>query len=366
MSMSEIIFVNATACTSGGVLTILNQFIENIKIYDRENVYYIFSTKNIDVNLDNVNIITNIKGKKYLDRIKWDLFGVKRWAKEKNIRPKLIISLQNTGVRFNNVKQMIYLHQPLPFATEFNWNFFDSDERLLWLYKNIYRFWIRLTVKKDYNIIVQTEWMKEALVKKNYNEKKILIAKPDINNIQVENIRTKESGSKILFYPAANYKYKNHMIIIKAVRNILDKNNLNEYNFKVVFTLSKESNIYKYVLKNGLEKYFEFIDSVSYETVLSYYKSCQVVLFPSYIETFGLPLIEGSKFGKKILVSNCSYSREILSEYSLAKFLDYDDESEWSKAIIDSLKDYEDKPCSLVNGSEWGNIFDTIEDILKL
>lgn len=83
MSMSKIIFVNATACTSGGVLTILNQFIENIKIYDRKNVYYIFSTKNIYVNLDNINIITNIKGKKYLDRIKWDLFGIKGWAKKK-------------------------------------------------------------------------------------------------------------------------------------------------------------------------------------------------------------------------------------------------------------------------------------------
>lgn len=366
MSMSKIIFVNATACTSGGVLTILNQFIENIKIYDRKNVYYIFSTKNIYVNLDNINIITNIKGKKYLDRIKWDLFGIKGWAKKNNIMPDLIISLQNTGVRFGDISQIVYLHQPLPFATEFNWNFFKSDERILWIYKNIYRWWISLTVRKSSNIIVQTEWMKEALVARNYNKDKILIAKPDIGNIQIENIKAKKNEENILFYPAANYKYKNHIVIIKAVRDILDKYGPDKYNFKVIFTLSKESNIYKAVLKNGLEKYFEFIDSISYETVLSYYKGCQAVLFPSYIETFGLPLIEGSKFGKKILVSECSYSKEILSDYSLAKFLKYDDESEWSKGIIDSLKDYEVRPGRLINNNDWKSVFDVIQNILKI
>lgn len=364
--MSKIIFVNATACTSGGVLTILNQFIENIKVYDRKNIYYIFSTKNIDINLDNVNIITNIKGKKYLDRIKWDLFGINIWAKENNIKPELVISLQNTGVRIRNINQIIYLHQPLPFATEFNWNFLKSDERLLWIYKNIYRWWISLTVKKDSTIIVQTKWMKEALVKRGYNVDKILISKPDINNIQVENIEIKKYDSKILFYPAADYKYKNHMIIIKAVKHILDTYGSDKYNFKIIFTLSKESKIYKYVVKNGLESYFEFIDSVSYETVLSYYKSCQAILFPSYIETFGLPLIEGSKFGKKILVADCNYSKEILSNYSLAEFLDYDDENKWGKAIIDSLKDYKVKPYSLKCGNGWGSVFDTIENTLVL
>lgn len=69
--------------------------------------------------------------------------------------------------------------------------FFKSDERILWIYKNIYRWWISLTVRKSSNIIVQTEWMKEALVARNYNKDKILIAKQDINNIQTENIEVK-------------------------------------------------------------------------------------------------------------------------------------------------------------------------------
>ena len=38
--------------------------------------------------------------------------------------PYLIISLQSTGVRFGDISQIVYLHQPLPFATEFKWNFF--------------------------------------------------------------------------------------------------------------------------------------------------------------------------------------------------------------------------------------------------
>lgn len=72
-------------------------------------------------------------------------------------------------------------------------------------------------------------------------------------------------------------------------------------------------------------------------------------------------MIEGSKFGKKILVSECSYSKEILGDYRFAKFLKYDDESEWSKGIIDSLKEYEVRPGSLINNNDWKLVFDVIK-----
>lgn len=45
--------------------------------------------------------------------------------------------------------------------------------------------------KKKFKYNSTTEWMKEALVARIYNKDKILIAKPDINNIQIENIEVK-------------------------------------------------------------------------------------------------------------------------------------------------------------------------------
>ena len=61
--------------------------------------YYIFcSLKELNMYENkNIKIINNIKGKRWADRIKWDLWGLKKWSKKKNIKADLIISFQNTG-----------------------------------------------------------------------------------------------------------------------------------------------------------------------------------------------------------------------------------------------------------------------------
>lgn len=364
--MKKVIFVNATACTSGGVLSILNQFTENISKYDKENIYYIFSTVKKSVNDKNINFITDIKGKKILDRIIWDLIGMKQWAKQNKINPHLIISLQNTGVRFEKVKQIVYLHQPLPYAKESKWSLFKEDEAKLWIYKNIYKWWIDFTVKRHANIIVQTEWMKEALINRGYSNDKILVSKPDIGIVEIDKINPIKYNKKFLFYPAADYKYKNHMIIINAVKEIVEDSNSQVSKFKVIFTLNKQSNIYKEVVKLKLNNYFEFVGELPYEKVLSYYKGCQAVLFPSYIETFGLPLIEGSSFGKKILVADCRYSKEVLNNYLLAEYLRYDDVRAWSKGIKDIMKEYEEQAVILKSGNGWDGVFDLINKTVQI
>lgn len=366
---SKIIFVNATSATVGGSLTILNQFVNNAIEYKNKNkIFYVFVPENCRLkSYDNLFIIP-IKAKKYLDRINWDVFGIRKWAKKNKIRPNLIISLQNTAVRFKNVKQIIYLHQPLPYSKESSWNLFKKDERKMWFYKYIYKMVIDLSIDKDDYIIVQTSWMKEALIKDNrYKEENIVVLKPTINTIDIKNIKeiNKKDNKKYFFYPAANYKYKNHLIIIEAIKII--KNTKCELlnNIKVVFTLDENSDIYSKVKSNGLEKNFCFLGKISYETVLRYYKTCNIILFPSYIETFGLPLIEAASFGKKIIVSDCHYSKEVLSGYELAKFIRFNNPVEWANEIIESIGVYKEKPMQTTNENGWKRLFDLIDKIIN-
>lgn len=363
--MKKIIFVNATACTSGGVLSILNQFTENILKYNDGNVYYIFST--VEQSIDNRNIIfiKDIKGKKYLDRLLWDLIRMKRWSKKNNVKPDLIVSLQNTGVRFNNVHQIVYVHQSLPYSKESNWSVIKKDERKLWAYKNLYKLWIDFTVKKNAYVVVQTHWMREALIDRGYLKEKIVISKPNVDHIEIDRINPVKERFQYLFYPAADYKYKNHIILINAVKNIVEKQDILKGKYKIVFTLAQDSIVYKYVVEYGLEDYFEFVGVLSYEKVLSYYKGCQAVLFPSYIETFGLPLIESSIFGKKILVSDCKYSREVLSDYKLSIFISQADIQAWECEIKKAINEYEEKPCKIKQKTGWNHMFDLINYILN-
>jgi len=78
--MKRYIFINATAATEGGALIILKQFLEGISIYFNENIYYYIFCSLEDLKAyenKNIKIVNNIKGKKWLDRIKWDLYGLK-------------------------------------------------------------------------------------------------------------------------------------------------------------------------------------------------------------------------------------------------------------------------------------------------
>jgi len=354
----KIIFVNATAATEGGILTIVNQFIENIcNLNDKDKKYYIFVPFEFEyeINSNEIIEIIYIKAKKYVDRIKWDMFGMKRWAEVNNIKPNLIISLQNTAVRFGNIQQLVYLHQPIPYVKEFSYNIFNKNERKMWFYKYLYKIWINYTVKKNHNIVVQTKWMQRSLIKDGYNEKNIIISKPNITKFNINEINSIKRDEKYFFYPAADYKYKNHEVIINAVKKISESRNVNKINFKIVFTLSKNSRIYDMVVKLKLEKYFKFVGQIPYNKVLSYYKGCQAILFPSYIETFGLPLIEGAAFGKKILVSDCEYSRE---------FIKYNDSNLWAKEIELAMKKYE--LCTYLEEQKpgWSNMFKFINTLI--
>jgi hypothetical protein len=64
--LNKIVFINATATTEGGALTILRQFLEGIATYSNKNIYYyIFCSLDElgSYESKNIKIINNIKGK---------------------------------------------------------------------------------------------------------------------------------------------------------------------------------------------------------------------------------------------------------------------------------------------------------------
>ena len=325
--MAKVIFINATAATEGGALVILKQFLEGISIYSNKNIYYyIFcSLEELKIYENKyIRIVNNIKGKKWLDRIKWDLWGLKNWGKKKNIKADLLISFQNTGVRYyKDTKQLVYLHQTIPFKKKFNWKFFDKNERALWFYKNIYKIIIKYSLKNYSYIAVQTEWMKNAVIEQfNWAPKKITIIKPNIKNIIIEEIpRINFNDNKFhIFYPANTSIYKNHELIVNTLKYIKDSEIEIYKNLIIHFTFdgnlgNRNIELINLTKKLKVNEHIKFEGKISYGKVLSLYKSCDLMVFPSYIETFGLPLIEAASFGIPILVADINYAREVIGSY---------------------------------------------------
>ena len=376
--MIKTIFVNATAPTEGGALTILKQFLEGISIYSNKNIYYYIFCSLDELKVyenKNIKIINNLKGKKWLDRIRWDLWGLKNWSKEKNIKADLIISFQNTGVYYcKDVKQLIYLHQPIPFFQSIKWNFLKKDEKTLWFYKNIYKKIIKYSLKDNSYIVVQTKWMKNAVIEQfNWNPKKISVIKPNVKNIVIEKVpKIDFDNNKFhIFYPSNTAKYKNHELIVKALKYIKDNKQEIYNNLIIHFTFDRNlSNNRNTVLINlikdlQVDKQIKYEGKIPYDRVLSFYKSCDLIVFSSYIETFGLPLIEAASFGMPILAADMDYAREVIGDYEGVKFIDYKDAKLWAENIIDLYnKGIKYKPYNVKYKTSWKDIFKLIEKLL--
>lgn len=324
------VVVNATAISPGGGLTILEQFITYAK--NTEINYYIFISEDIQLTTtDNISLI-KLPRMNWLSRILWDFKGVSSYIKKYNIKCVRIISLQNTTLNVN-CRQIVYIHQPLPF---YSLNVVLKTQSFkFFFYHFFYSFFIFLYGKADTSYVVQTNWLKKAVLKnkKKLQKNKVHVCRPDnpkFDYVITETLLPFDDRVR-LFYPAAPYFYKNHTLLLK----VLSQLNKDHSNYELRVTFSKgdyqlfDSLVEKLKL-NGSIKYLGFLDKLE---IKKEYHSCHAMLFPSFIETFGLPLAEAASMGVKILAADLPYARDVLNGYSGASFLNDSDVECWRREI---------------------------------
>lgn len=177
-----------------------------------------------------------------------------------------------------------------------------SRSDFLFSFKRLY---FRIFLKNTKKIIVQSKFMKKYLNKSYYylNKKIFIDQNIEYKKLRLHKKTVNKNKIKIL-YPSSMYNYKNHQIVV----NLLKTNMLKNINF--YFTCSKkEFEPYKNIKNLYRINYF---DNKNLEKVYNQYDA---IIFPSLIESLGLPIIEATKMRMPIIVSNLPYSREINSSY---------------------------------------------------
>jgi glycosyltransferase involved in cell wall biosynthesis len=307
------ILVVDVAAEAGGALTILNQYYDSFSM-QKENEY-IFCISVVDglKPMDNVSIVKLPWVKKsWFHRLWFDYFYCLKVIKKYNIDQ--IFSLQNVLVPMTKLPQILYLHQPLPFS---NYKFSIFENKKFWIYQNIIGRMIKKSVKKAKKVIVQTEWMKQAIIHQcGIDEAKIEKIAPT-TSISVKHFFDMTKWQRLFFYPASNLSYKNHIVIFEAIKLLKQQGSSN---FKVAFTLTQEA-LPKdcAALYIELKENIELLGNITHEQVMELY-SRSILLFPSYIETFGLPLLEARSCKSPVIASDMPFSREILEGYDNANY----------------------------------------------
>ncbi|MGJ0363442.1 glycosyltransferase [Aliarcobacter cryaerophilus] len=366
----NIIFVNATALITGGGLVTLKQFLENIP-EDINFKYFIFCSDyslQEEYNKKNVKYIYP-KYKTGLKRLYWDMYGFQKWSNDNCIKPDLVISLQNTTVKFYNkeIPQISYIMQAIPFVNK-NWNLFKKQERTLWFYKNIYPFFMSMNLGKKHYVVTQSKWIKYEFSNKfNFPLEKIFAIRPVIKlNDSTEKMNFDKNTFNI-FCPSSAFIYKNNIEIVNALTYLkLGDYDISKIRIHITVNSNDDSVLMNTIIKNKLSDNFNFIGRICYQDMLKFYSSCDLVVFPSYLETFGLPLLEAASFGKPILAANEGYAQEVISDYEGAQLLDINSPEIWAKAILKTLNNSKVYKKYKADFKEsWKDFFQLIKNIIN-
>ena len=301
--MKKILVIDFAA-SSGGALTVLQDFY-NAVVDNKADIEWIFLLSGAYVEeKENIRIIIEPELKKRPRRLLFDYVIGRKFVKK--INPDLVFSLQNTVVRGVDVPQVVYVHQPVPFQSTYKFSFLKKEERSMAVIQYLLGAVIKSSVRSADLVIVQTKWMKRAVLQQcKIKKDKIVQIYPTVERVKKEHKATYQT-TNTFFYPTSNVFYKNVSTLMEGCKK-LDSDRLT-YNLKLTIG-GHDTNKIKYLGK------------ISKDEVFRYYKeSCLV--FPSYIETFGYPLVEAKSAGSMILASDCEFSHELLDDYENAYFFD--------------------------------------------
>ncbi len=211
---------------------------------------------------------------------------------------------------FSNDAKVVLFFQTVLYFEKFSK--FVSGSRLK-LKIAIEYFWIKSRLSLVDHIYVQSNSIKDSLAKEfGYNLKQITVSP----FTDLEKFKSSQGIVEVVrdgfFYPAIGSPHKNHAILIDAWV-ILAKENIFPL---LVLTIDSR---YGYLLEH-LEKAktshnirVENLGLIPHDRVLTELRKSQAMIFPSYCESFGLPLLEARENNIQIIAGELDFVRDIVN-----------------------------------------------------
>jgi glycosyltransferase involved in cell wall biosynthesis len=156
-------------------------------------------------------------------------------------------------------------------------------------------------------------------------------------------------GEPFLLTVSQHRKNKNIPLLLQAFHQLLTTKQLHPHTRLVVVGIAgpETSGILNLVTRLDLLHHVIFLDGLADDELQWCYRHCDLLLAPSEIEGFGLPVAEGLMAGCRVVCSNISAFREIDPEHCTFFSLDGQRERNLSNAILSALNLVQPLPIKL-------------------
>lgn len=327
------IVVSAVNLNVGGTLTILNDCLKYLSESNKCNQYRIvaivFDKKLCE--FPNIEYIeTKWPKKRWVNRLWYEYVSMKKISK--SLAPiELWFSLHDTTPNVIAKKQVVYCHNPFPFY-KWKWQEVFVAPKIV-LFALFSKFIYQKGIKKNDYVIVQQDWIRQKFKKLfQLPENKIIIAQPDPPKSIEVSLKNVKNSSFGFVYAASPNSHKNFEALLEAVK-ILNAQGVS--NFHVTITVDGSENAYAKWIYNKYKDLLEirFKGFMDREALFLCYAESNCLVFPSKIETWGLPISEFKKFDKPMLLADLPYAHETSAGAGQVAFFSPDEPEQLAKQM---------------------------------
>lgn len=266
---------------------------------------------------DRINIIELPKSRKnYINRFYYEYIYFYKYSKKRTIDVWLSIHDMTPNVKAN--KRYVYCHNPTPFLKR-NATIRKLNKTVYYM-SLFYKYLYKINIKKNTGVIVQQEWIRKEF-KKMYNIENVIVARPNVNvDFPKFQINNKNNNRIIFIYSAYPRPFKNFEVICKACRALKDQS----AKFEVWLTINGSENAYSDMIKKEYAdvENIKWLGLISRDDMMKKYAESDYLIFPSVLETWGLPITEYEAYNKPIIIADLPYAHETVGNYDLTLFFD--------------------------------------------
>lgn len=329
------IVISAVNVRKGGTLTVLRDCLGYLSRQDHLSVTALVHDQAL-VGVPGIHYIEiPWSTKSWLHRIWCEYITMHRISKM--LQPvHLWFSLHDTTPRVQAGRQAVYCHTSFPFMRlkRADWL---MDYKIP-LFRLFTRYAYRVNACRNQYLVVQQQWMRDALSRLiHFPAKRIIVAPPSFDSPEIPD-KGAPSPIPLFLYPATADCHKNFETLCKAAE-ILEKQG-NRVPFRLILTIDGTENRYAASIRRRFRHVtsIDFHGFMSREQLYDYYARASCLVFPSRIETWGLPISEFKPSRKPMILADMPYARESASGAGSVMFFATDNADELASCMLQILQ----------------------------
>lgn len=356
------IVISAVNIRKGGTLTILKDCLSYLStIADQYRVVAIVHKKELCdyPGIEYIEMPDTIKG--WGNRLKAEYLTFNKISKR--LSPVYLwFSLHDTTPRVHAEHQAVYCQTSFPFMKpKFQDLRFDPKIVLFTLFT---KFAYKVNVCRNDFLVVQTQWLREGLSKMlKVDKNRFIVAPPKVN------VPAYDHGTMVqppvFIYPATPDCHKNFETLCEAAR--LLENEIGKDRFKVLITVDGSENKYSAWLKQnwGDVESIDFHGLVTRDELFRLYSEASALVFPSRVETWGLPITEFAETGRTLLLADLPYAHETAAGKPSVGYFRHDDAEDLKIAMLAFLGGKNYAPAASIEPegtivADWEQLFNNL------